>query len=733
MAGRKAFVGGPLALVVALVTVLAGVPASAEDDAPRVGDPATYTPPFTLSHPVDGKPGFGDTFGAIRDGGIRLHQGTDISAPHMRPVRAAADGVISRIDVGQKAGLFVEIEHAGGWTTRYLHLDSIAFTTETITPEPVEAELPEEPAPVEAEPAVEVPADSEPEGPTIEEPVVDGTQPETIEAEEPVATADEPVPVDVAAESAAEPESDPGAELPDPGAPEPAVPEPVEVVIEIDIAVGDEVAAGDVIGFVGWTGNASPSAPHLHFELRMPDGTPVNPYPALTGRHSETTLYVLPDITDEPILDGLELVGHVSLAEGFNADVWVNDDIAYLSTLGRSEACPASGVRRYDVTNPAEPLELEAISTEYPGTGTEAVWAGAIETEAFTGTIAAVAHGPCDHEDEAAFRGLVLWDVTDPEIPVWLSTYGTGPDTAGIHDFDVWVEDDRVLVVASSPNSMLDHPDGVGDVRIVDITDPQRPRAVSDWDFRRDAPETIREAVLVDADLGDFPVRGITVDPERERAFVAQWDAGIVVLDLSDPSEPEMIGRTATLGHSEGNADSTAFDADTQVLVVNHRDLNPLEDEGEEPSWGTSVLFDAGGNADPLLASRYAIEDARPTTEGRLALDGLYATQDAVVNGHYLYATWLSGGLRIVDIVDPSEPVEVASFVAPTKVDPQRVFESPNGNIGLPLVWSVFVVDDLVYVSDLNTGLWILRYEAPPEDEFGPDEEPAASKMERIR
>ncbi len=128
----------------------------------------------------------------------------------------------------------------------------------------------------------------------------------------------------------------------------------------------------------------------------MPDGTPVNPYPALTGRHSETTLYVLPDITDEPILDGLELVGHVSLTEGFNADVWVDGSVAYLSTLGRGEACPATGVRRYDVTDPAEPFELEAISTEYPGTSTEAVWAGPIETEAFTGTIAAVAHGPCD-------------------------------------------------------------------------------------------------------------------------------------------------------------------------------------------------------------------------------------------------------------------------------------------------------------------------------------------------
>ena len=61
-----------------------------------------------------------------------------------------------------------------------------------------------------------------------------------------------------------------------------------------DLREGMRVRQGDVIGYVGTTGNASPDAPHLHFavELLPPTkewwkGTPVNPYPLLAKQSDE--------------------------------------------------------------------------------------------------------------------------------------------------------------------------------------------------------------------------------------------------------------------------------------------------------------------------------------------------------------------------------------------------------------------------------------------------------------
>lgn len=55
-----------------------------------------------------------------------------------------------------------------------------------------------------------------------------------------------------------------------------------------DITFGARVEAGQLLGWVGDSGNAERTAPHLHFELRDPSGNPVDPYLSLSAaeRHA---------------------------------------------------------------------------------------------------------------------------------------------------------------------------------------------------------------------------------------------------------------------------------------------------------------------------------------------------------------------------------------------------------------------------------------------------------------
>ena len=62
------------------------------------------------------------------------------------------------------------------------------------------------------------------------------------------------------------------------------------------LAEGMKLAQGDVIGYVGTTGNAPPDVPHLHFQVMVYDatrkywdGTPIDPRPLFTrsGRAPE--------------------------------------------------------------------------------------------------------------------------------------------------------------------------------------------------------------------------------------------------------------------------------------------------------------------------------------------------------------------------------------------------------------------------------------------------------------
>jgi len=64
--------------------------------------------------------------------------------------------------------------------------------------------------------------------------------------------------------------------------------------VRSDLEVGTEVTAGQVIGWVGDSGNAEGTVHHLHFELRDPNGNPVDPEASL-GAAARSTVAAAPE------------------------------------------------------------------------------------------------------------------------------------------------------------------------------------------------------------------------------------------------------------------------------------------------------------------------------------------------------------------------------------------------------------------------------------------------------
>jgi len=145
-----------------------------------------------IAFPVLGPVSFGNDWGDPRgENGERQHEGTDLIGTGMQPMRAAADGTITRLryDNEGTAGVAVSITDTAGYRYNYFHINN-----------------------------------------------------------------DRPGTTDGGAA---------------PG-----------LRIHPNLAVGSQVQAGQIIAYMGDSGN-SVGIPHLHFEIRTIAGDPFNPYPSL--------------------------------------------------------------------------------------------------------------------------------------------------------------------------------------------------------------------------------------------------------------------------------------------------------------------------------------------------------------------------------------------------------------------------------------------------------------------
>lgn len=103
-------------------------PVEANAPAPATPEPAPDL--YQMRSPLKGRiiAGFGqfiyyDTFKEYR-----MHQGMDWAAPEGAAIIAALNGQVTGVGSNREWGGWVEVDHGGGWLTRYAHLAAVEVT-----------------------------------------------------------------------------------------------------------------------------------------------------------------------------------------------------------------------------------------------------------------------------------------------------------------------------------------------------------------------------------------------------------------------------------------------------------------------------------------------------------------------------------------------------------------------------------------------------------------------------
>ena len=385
----------------------------------------------------------------------------------------------------------------------------------------------------------------------------------------------------------------------------------------------------------------------------------------------------------------LTLVGSLALP-GFNADVWAHKGFAYVGTWGAGpDACPATGVRIIDLDEPNDPTLVGAVAA-IPDSTQEDVEVTRVNTRFFHGDLLVTGIQSCS---DVGPQGIDIWDVTDPRHPQHLGFWDS-IGAFGVHELDLFQRGNRVFVAAATP--FAEFAIGEGDFRLVEVTDPRHPVQVGEWGL-----SDIGTKPNCD-DFAQFCTfdHSVTVNENGKMAILSYWDFGAVFLDISDPAHPTFVGRTVYPTGADGDTHSVALARGDNLLLTADEDFSPGEILNPPPddTWGFLRIWNVKNPAAPVEIGRFSTANSLSTRS-----DGFYSIHNPVVRGNTAYLSWYTDGVRVVDISRPRAPREIASFVPPGVEDPFGFFPP------VPIVWGVVVERDLILLSDMNAGLYVLK------------------------
>ena len=322
--------------------------------------------------------------------------------------------------------------------------------------------------------------------------------------------------------------------------------------------------------------------------------------------------------------------------------------------------------------------------------------------------------------NEERFRGIRLFDISNPEMPVQVGAVQT---CRGSHTHSVVegrTSDGKIIVFNSGTSSIRDQEemgdcfeDIPGDDRTalfridvieIPIDDPSNSKIIDSPTVFADLETGVIAGLWRGGDHGDETqeteitdqCHDITVFPSASLAAGACSGNGIL-FDITDPTKPRRIDDVTDTGFAYWH--SATFNNDgTKVLFTDEwggggrarcRAWDPM-------NWGANAIYDiVEGKLE--FRSHFKMPAPQKETENCVAHNGAIIP----VPGRDIFVqAWYQGGISIIDFTDSSNPVEIAYF------DRGPILEDELITGGF---WSVYYYEGTIYGTEITRGLDVFK------------------------
>ena len=390
---------------------------------------------------------------------------------------------------------------------------------------------------------------------------------------------------------------------------------------------------------------------------------------ALGARSAEAFVLVSARNITRPVT----IVGRLPL-KGFEAaELWLHPDgkHAYISTIG-------DRIYAIDVADPAKPIITDSVVVD-----------ARIVNDVMTTEDGKF--GVMTREGASTRKnGIVILSFEDPAHPKPIAEF-TETVTGGVHSTYVY----KGYVYLTD--------DATGSMRVIDLRDPYHPRQVARWQVER--PEAGR--MLHDIDVRD----GL--------ATLSYWNDGLVILDVGSgikggtPEHPQLVlqykydlnelYKKVELAGGAGFIRGTHTSWRHGKYVFVGDEVFPARQQGGGPgviglgrAYGRLHVIDIADPGNPREVAWYEPEDG--------------GTHNVWVAGDTLYLGDYQGGLRVLDISGELKGDLLAQGreYAHVHTGDASGFIPNTAN-----AWGAIYRDGLVYVPDINSGLWVVKIEPP--------------------